>query len=110
MLEDRVITTDQLADANAGIGPYLQIGAGVLQRLDPVGLHVLVPRGPVPASEGEVLCCDAQLRLAGETEPLTVPVLVAVDVFVELPTTFEALGVAAALVPSMVVGVEQLAG
>jgi hypothetical protein len=41
---------------------------------------------------------------------LTVPTLVAVDVFVELPTAFEALGVAAALVPSMVAGVEQLAG
>jgi hypothetical protein len=66
MLEDRVITTDQLADANAGLGTYLQIGAGVLARLDPVGLHVLVPRGPVPGGDGD---CAAMRSSASPMRP-----------------------------------------
>lgn len=105
--EDRVITTEQLVEANDGEEIYLQLGAGLLRRLDPLGLHILVPTGPLPGTEADrVLCCQAQLRVVGGEEPLVVPTMVGIDHFLTLPTAFEALGIAATLVPAMVGEIE----
>lgn len=101
-LEDRVITTEQLVAANSGDEIYLQLGVGNLRRLDPLGLHVLVPSRPLHGEAEPVLCCEAQLRVVGEDEPLVVPMLMKIDDLVTLPTAFEALGIAATLVPTMV--------
>jgi hypothetical protein len=105
-LEDRVITTEQLVAANSGDEIHLQLGAGLLRRLDPLGVHVLVPAGPLPGEAEPVICCQAHLRVAGEDEPLVVPTMITIDDFVTLPTAFEALGIAATLVPAMVSEIE----
>jgi hypothetical protein len=42
----------------------------------------------------------------GEEEPLLVPTNVRIDDFLTLPTAFEALGIAATLVPAMVSEIE----
>lgn len=107
MLEDRVITTDQLITANDDLGTFVQLGPGILRRLEPLGMHVLVPRGPLPAADVDpVLCCDALLRLVGEHDPLVVQVLIRLDDFINLPGAFEVLGIAVALVPMLAAGVE----
>lgn len=107
IFEDRVITSDQLLAANAGSGGWCQLGPGVLQRLDPVGTHVVVAAGPVmDGEETSVIRCSARLRLAGERQPLDLQLLMPLDDFLRLPTTFDVLVVAADLAQGVASEVE----
>lgn len=104
--EDRVVTTEYLMQKNNDCeASELQIGFGVLNDLDPDGLHVLVPRGQVHGPGDPRLVCEAQLALKGDAGSTAVEVLVAVDTFEELPPSFDVLRAASALVPATVTSV-----
>lgn len=90
-LEDRVVTTDALRRLNGPDGGgWVQLGPGVLDRTDPLGLHVLVPAGTVADADIDLLCCHALLQV-GAASPLAVRVLIPREHFLALPTAFEAL-------------------
>lgn len=102
LLEDRVITTDQLVEFNDGTTGWLQLGPGVLDRLEPLGLHVLVPSGHLRiADDDTVMSCMAELQ-TGTLEPLTVRVLMPHATFMELPSAFEVLSRIPAAVSAVV--------
>jgi hypothetical protein len=106
-LEDRVVTTDQLLAINGGDLGWLQLGPGILDRLDPLGFHVLVPEGHLHIAEADaVMACIAQLhtRTAG---PMSVRVLVPHDVFARLPRAFDVLALVPAFGPVLVEDVEE---
>lgn len=91
LLEDRVITTDQLVEFNDGTTGWLQLGPGVLDRLDPLGFHVLVPSGHLRiADDDTVMSCMVELQTL-TLDPLAVRVLVPHATFLELPSAFEVL-------------------
>jgi hypothetical protein len=97
LLEDRVITTDQLRAINGGEHGWLQVGSGILDRLDPLGFHILVPVGHLHITEDDtVMSCVAQLQ-TGTSRQLAVRVLVPHDAFLRLPRAFDVL----ALVPAI---------
>lgn len=106
LLEDRVITTDQLRAVNAGTAGWLQLGPGVLDRLDPVGFHVLVPVGHLHVTEDHTLMsCIVELQTSA-AEPLKVRVLLPHEVFTKLPSAFEVLARIPATATGMVTELE----
>lgn len=106
LLEDRVITTDQLRAVNAGTTGWLQLGPGVLDRLDPVGFHVLVPAGHLHVAEDDTLmACVIELH-TGTKQPLKVRVLLPHEMFSKLPSAFEVLARIPAAATGMVAELE----
>ena len=109
LLEDRVITTDALLDANGPGGDgTLQLGPALLDELVPLALHVLVLAGPTP-SDDSLLSCELQLNVTGKSDPRRVSVVVSIERYQELPTAFAAISAASALVPGLVEHVQGVA-
>jgi hypothetical protein len=106
LLEDRVVTTDQLIRINGGAEGWLQLGPGVLSRLEPLGLHVLVPSGHLHTSEEDVLSCMAELQV-GKQDPLPVRVLLPLEMYEALPRAFDVLARIPATATGMVSELEE---
>lgn len=101
--EDRVVTSTWLAEINAGLSEWAQLGPGHLEALDPLGLHVAIPAGHVHHGDEEaVLFVRLLLHTTESTEPVTVPVMMPIEMFEALPTAFSVLARVAMLVPSTV--------
>ncbi len=99
-LEDRVVTTDQLLHVNSAAEGWLQLEPGVLNRLEPLGFHVLAASGHLHTGEEEcVLSCIAELQV-GKEDPLPVRVLLPVEMYEALPRAFDVL----ARIPSTATG------
>lgn len=106
LLEDRVVTTDQLCAINRSDHGWLQLGPGILDRLDPLGFHVLVPAGHLHLTEDDgVMSCIAQLQ-TGETDALSVRVLVPHHAFIQLPRAFDVLSLLPAIAAAIATDVE----
>jgi hypothetical protein len=103
MLQDRVITTDQLLHLNSGTHGWLQLGPGILDRLEPLAYHVLVP---CCLHWEETILCVAELQLRGETAR-RVEVLVPVEMYEALPRAFEVLNRIPELAAGMVAKIEE---
>ena len=101
--EDRVVTSTWLAEANAGDSEWAQLGPGHLEALDPLGLHVAIPAGHVHHGDDEALLfVRLFLHTTESADPVTVPVVMPIEMFEALPTTFSVLAPCATLVPSTV--------
>ena len=111
MLEDRVATTSWLAEANRGTAGWAQLGPGILDRLDPLGLHVAVPAGHVH-HEGEPLLLVHMLLHQADVgaAALEASVVMPVELFEGLPTAFQVLAQVKALVPMVVAELDSEAG
>jgi hypothetical protein len=107
LLEDRVITTDRLLSANDGSSGWLQLGPGILEQLDPLGFHVLVPSGHLHMAddENDVMTCIAELQ-AGSPDPIKVRVLMPRDLYLALPRAFDVLARIPAVASGMVTDLE----
>jgi hypothetical protein len=102
--EDRVVTTDALRAAAgdpAGNAGSLVISATLLDRLEPIALHVVVPAGHVHGPGETTLVCHLVLAAQDEPEPVRVRTLVTLDQYERLPTAFEALRAASTLIPGI---------
>lgn len=104
--EDRVVTTGVLRAMHALTDGELLVAATWLEKLDPHGFHVLVPHGHVHGPGDSRLVCAARLALAGEQEAAEVDVVVSLEMFEQLPPTFDVLRTATLLVPSTVDAVD----
>jgi hypothetical protein len=82
---------------NAGTDGWLQLGPGLLNQLEPLAFHVLVP---CCLHWEETILCDAELQLRGETAR-QIEVLVPVEMYEALPRAFEVLN----RIPEMAAGV-----
>lgn len=110
-LEDRVATTSWLAEANRGTSGWAQLGPGILDRLDPLGLHVAVPAGHVHHDGEPLLLVRLLLEQAGVgTAPLEAPVVMPVNLFEQLPTAFQVLAQVRALLPGVVAQLDSRLG
>lgn len=106
-----MVTTDVLRRMHKERDAELLVPSGLVDVLDPLGLHVLVPNGHIHGEGEHRITCAAQLAVAESAEPTVVGVVVAVETFESLPPTFTVLRAAAALVPACVATVdEELAG
>lgn len=89
-VEDRTIDTSALRRAVADGDGWLQLADGLLDRLDPLGVHVVLPAGKI-AHDGddlvlvELLLCTSDG--SGE-EPARVRVPMPLDRFLALPTAY----------------------
>jgi hypothetical protein len=104
VLEDRVVTTDALrtaANAPDGNAGSLVISAALLDRLEPTGLHVVIPGANVRGPDEPTLVCELVLAARGESEPVRVRILVILDDYERLVTAFEALRAASGLIPGI---------
>jgi hypothetical protein len=91
LLEDRVVTTDQLLHVDSGTDGWCQLGPGILHELDPDGFHVLVPTGHLHANDDEcLLSCMAELQVGGKG-PFKIRVLLPLEMFEALPRAFDVL-------------------
>lgn len=107
LLEDRVVSTDQLRAINNDTSGWLQLGPGMLEQLDPLGLHVLIPSGHLHISDEQaVMSCVAELQ-TGSIEPLKVRVLVPAQMFMRLPRAFDVLARVPAVAAAMAVDIEE---
>jgi len=104
--EDRVATTEVFRSMHAANEGELLVAGALVEKLDPGGLHVLVPCGHVHGRGEGRLVCAAQLALTGEPTATEVDVVVSVETFEQLPTTFDVLRTATLLVPSTVDAVD----
>jgi hypothetical protein len=107
MSEDRVVSTEALRRMSAESDGELVVGAGLLDTLDPDGLHVLVPTGHVHGPGEPTLRCCVQLATVGTDEPVEAEVLVAAETFEHLPTAFKVLRVASSFVPTVIATVDE---
>lgn len=101
--EDRVIVTDSLVavaqdpDGNRG---SLVVSSALLDRLDPTGVHVVVPSARTQIEDEPTLICHLVLAVRDQPEPVRVVAVITVDQYERLMTAFDALRVASALIPS----------
>jgi len=100
MNNHRVVTTEMLRQVHDQSRDELLVAASVLDALDPDGLHVLTASAQVDGLGKERVLCSAELALDGLDEPLLIDLLVVnADTFEQLPSAFDVLRAAGALVP-----------
>jgi hypothetical protein len=90
MLEDRIVTTAELRDQREqDLDAELLLPAGVLERLEDPGFHVLIPKGRVMGPETDKML--AVLLLDSHDGRLEVELMVEDWYYQSLPTPFDVL-------------------
>lgn len=111
LLEDRVASTSWLSQVNKGTAGWAQLGSGILDQLDPLGLHVALPAGHVQHGGEPLLLVHLLLHPADTSAaPLEASVVMPVDLFEQLPTAFGVLTQVSALLPTVVAELDSWAG
>jgi hypothetical protein len=101
LVENRVITTDELALANAQEWDgTLQLSAILIDRLEPLGLHIVIPVAAL-GEDGSMLTCMLQLHTHDSDEVVSVLVTISAEFYSSLPTASKVIGAAMALVDGL---------
>ena len=90
-VEDRTIDTAGLRRAVAGGAGWLQLADGLLDRLDPLGVHVVLPAGKVAHDGDDLVLVELVLSTGDNEEPTRVRVPMPLDRFFSLPTAYDTI-------------------
>lgn len=87
-VEDRTIDTGGLRRAVAGGDGWLQLADGLIDRLDPLGVHVVLPAGKIAHDGDDLVLVELVLSTDDSDEPTRVRVPMPLDRFLSLPTAY----------------------
>ena len=92
-LEDRVVSTAELRAFNEDTNGWLQLGPGILNRLEDLAFHVVVAVEHLHSGDADDNTMAVMLRLRTvDAESLCVRALIAHRMYKALPSAFVVLG------------------
>jgi hypothetical protein len=90
-VEDRTIDTDGLRRAVSGGSGWLQLADGLLDRLDPIGIHVVLPAGRISHDGDDLVLTELVLDTGDHDKPTRVRVPMPLKEFLSLPTAYDTI-------------------